>query len=297
MLSKTYTYKYRNTKIMGSFVRFTVILKFIILSALLFILYYPELYSMIIDWADKKEYSHGFLIPFISGYLIWSKRKILKNISFKPDIKGLFILLIGILLLTIGSIAFEPFTRRFSLIITILGLIYFLWGKEIYKTLLFPIGYLFFMIPLPYIIIKSIAVNLRLINAEITYYVLYSLGIPILRYGANLELPNISLVVGDLCTGILSLVAIMALSVLYAYLTQRTLICRISLVVLAVPIAIFSNTVRLIMTVGLSYFYGDRILGSFIHQFHGTVNFFITVFLLVLISRVIKRIDLRISKK
>jgi exosortase/archaeosortase family protein len=88
----------------------------------------------------------------------------------------------------------------------------------------------------------------------------------------------------------------MALSVLYAYLTQESLICRIGLVALAVPIAIFSNTVRLIMTVGLSYFYGERVLESFIHQFHGTVNFFITVFLLILIGRVIKKVDVRISK-
>jgi exosortase len=252
---------------------------------------------MVIDWADKKEYSHGFLIPLISGYIIWSKRETLRNIPLMPDVKGLFILGAGIFLLILGDIAFEPFTRRFSLIVTILGLIYFLFGSKMCKVLLFPIGYLFFMIPLPYILIKSIAVNLRLISAKVTYGVLNSFGVPILQDGVNLELPNMSLVVGDLCTGILSLVAIMALAVLYAYLTQRNLICKVALVIFAVPAAIFSNMLRLIMTVGLAYFYGPRILGNFIHQFHGTVNFFITVVLLVLIGRFVKRLDIRISNR
>lgn len=250
---------------------------------------------MVLHWAEKKEYSHGFLIPFISLYLIWTKRDTLRSTVVKPDGKGLFLLLAGIFLLIIGNVAFEPFIREFSLIITVTGLIYFLLGSEIYKTLMFPLGYLFFMIPLPYIIMNSIAVSLRLINARVTYNVLHFFGIPILQDGVNLELPNISLEVADLCTGILSLVAIMAISILYAYFTLRNLISRVALIILAIPIAILSNMLRLIMTVGLAYFYGGRILGDVIHQFHGTVNFLITIFLLVLGGRLIKKIDLRLS--
>ncbi|MEK6528823.1 MAG: exosortase/archaeosortase family protein, partial [Nitrospirota bacterium] len=143
-----------------------------IISGLVLFLYYPELRSMVIDWSDKKEYSHGFLIPLISGFVIWTNKDKLRNIPVMPDIRGLFIMMAGIFLLVSGSIAFEPFTRSFSLIITILGLVYLLLGSRIYKVLLFPIGYLFFMIPLPYIIIKSIAVSLRLVGAKVTYNVL-----------------------------------------------------------------------------------------------------------------------------
>lgn len=271
--------------------------KFGFLSILVLVLYFPEIISMVSDWLYKKEYSHGFLIPFISGYIIWTKRDALRDSAAMPDLKGIFILFMGIALLMLGHVAFEPFTRRFSFIITILGLIYLLCGSRILKILLFPLGYLIFMIPLPYVIIKSIAVSLRLISAKVTYTILKFSGIPIWQEGANLELPNISLEVADLCTGILSIVAITALSVLYAYFTQRNLVSRLALVLVSIPIAIFSNMLRLIITVGLAYFYGEKILGDVIHQFHGTVNFLITIFLLVLTGVLIRKIDLHVSSR
>ncbi len=274
-----------------------LIFKFGVLTALLMALYFPELRSMVITWSDKKEYSHGFLIPLISGYVVWLKRDKLRGTPLICNVKGLFMLIAGIVLLIIGNISFESSIRQYSFILSVMGLVYFMLGIDIYKTLLFPVGYLLFMIPLPYLIMNNIAISLILIDAKVTYNVLKLLGIPILREGANLELPNMSLVVADLCTGILSLVAITALAVFYAYITQKNFISRVILVLLAIPIAIFSNMLRLIMTVALAYVYGQRILGDIIHQFHGTVNFFITVFLLIVAGKFIHKMDIKISKK
>ena len=274
-----------------------IIFKYGLISILAIGLYYPELHSMVSDWADKKEYSHGFLIPLISGYVMWTKRNTLRNTPITPDIKGLFVLIAGIILLLLGNVGFEPFVRRFSLIITIICLIYLILGSKMLKEMSFPVGYLLLMIPLPYIIIKTISVNLRLIDANATYSVLNFLGMPILQDGVKLELLQMSVVVADLCTGILSLVAIMAIAVLYAYLTQRHIICRLALISVAAPIAIISNMFRLIITVGLAHFYGQRVFGDVIHEFHGSVNFLITVFLVVLAGRFISKIDNRISSK
>ena len=274
-----------------------LILKFGVLTALLMALYFPELRSMVITWSDKKEYSHGFLIPLISGYVVWLKRDKLRGTPLICNVQGLFMLIAGIVLLIIGNISFESSIRQYSFILSVMGLVYFMLGIDMYKTLLFPVGYLLFMIPLPYLIMNNIAINLRLIDAKVTYNALRFLGIPILREGVNLELPNMSLVVADLCTGILSLVAITALAVFYAYITQKNFISRVILVLLAIPIAIFSNMLRLIMTVGLAYFYGERILSKAIHEFHGTVNFFITVFLLIVAGKFIHKMDIKISKK
>jgi exosortase len=272
-------------------------LKFGLLSVLVILLYHPEISSMVNEWWTKHEYSHGFLIPFISGYIIWVKREVLRAQLVIPDIKGFFILLAGIALLITGYVSFEPFTRRFSLLITIFGLVYFLLGSGIFKILLFPVGYLVFMIPPPYILFKSTAVNLRLFSTKVTYDVINFLGIPILRQGANLDLPNISLVVADFCTGILSLMSIIAVAVLYAYLTQKKLLNRTILVFLSVPIAIAGNIFRLVITVCLAYFYGARALDSVIHQFHGTVNFLITLVLLIFAGNMISKVDLKLSTK
>src|SRR4030067_1627280 len=149
-----------------------LILKFGVLTALLMALYFPELRSMVITWSDKKEYSHGFLIPLISGYVVWLKRDRLRGTPFICNVKGLFMLVVGIVLLIIGNISFESSIRQYSFILSVMGLIYFMLGIEMYKTLLFPVGYLLFMIPLPYLIMNNIAISLILIDAKVTYNVL-----------------------------------------------------------------------------------------------------------------------------
>jgi exosortase len=251
---------------------------------------------MVNEWWTKHEYSHGFLIPLISAFIIWKKREALHSVPVIPNATGFLLLSMGIALLTIGYVSFEPFIRRISILVTISGLLYFLLGNRIFKIMLFPIGYLIFMIPPPHILFKSTAVNLRLFSAKVTYVTINTLGIPIVQEGTNLDLPNISLVVADFCTGILSLISILAIAVFYAYLTQRNLLNRTILVLLSIPIAIFGNIFRLIVVVGLAYFYGDRALGSFVHQFHGTVNFIVTLGLLILVGNIINRIDMNFSK-
>ncbi len=273
----------------------TALVKFLILAAVLGTVYYPELYSMSLIWASKKEYSHGFLVPLITVYIMWTKRQELCDAVVTPEWKGLAVLVIGVFLYIAGNVAFESFVRQISFIVTIIGLIYLLLGKEMLKHLIFPVGYLLFMIPLPYIVMNSVAVRLRLIDATVTFKVLRFFGMPIFQDGANLELPNISLSVADLCTGILSIVAILTLSVFYAYMTQRHFITRLALVFIAIPVAVVSNMVRLIMTTGLAYFFGQRALSSAIHEFHGTVNFLINVALLVLAGRLLNKIDVKLS--
>ena len=271
-------------------------LKFGIIAGLVIFLYYPEIRFMVNEWWTKNEYSHGFLIPLISGFIVWRKRDALRSAPVMPDATGVLLLIMGIALLIIGYVSFEPFMRRISILVTLSGLVYFLLGSRIFKILLFPIGYLIFMIPPPYALFKSIAVNLRLFSATVTYVIINAFGIPIVQQGTNLDLPNISLVVADFCTGILSLISIIAIAVFYAYLTQRTLLNRTLLVLLSIPIAIFGNIFRLTVTVVLAYFYGGRVLGSFIHQFHGTVNFIVTLTLLILAGNIITRIDMKVSK-
>ena len=273
-------------------------LKFGLLAGLVIFLYFPELRFVIHEWFDDYQYSHGFLIPLVSGYLIWRQREDLRTSPVLPDMKGLFVLSTGILLLVIGYAAYEPFVRRYSLIITIMGLIYFLLGKQISRILLFPVGYLIFMIPMPYIFFRSMAIHLRPINTKAACAVSKFLGIPVVQDGATLYLPNATLQIIDWCTGIQSIIAVSALSVLYANLTQRSIISKIILVVLAIPLAIMGNIFRLILNVSLAYLYGERVLSGVIHNFQGMINFLCTLFLLFIVGNIINKIEMKlISKK
>ena len=272
-------------------------LKFAIIAGLVAFLYYPEIQSTIQSWSSGYQYSHGYLIPLISGYLIWRKRDVLQTSPITPDYKGIFIFLAGISLLLIGYASFEPSIRRYSLIITIIGLIYFLLGKSLFKILLFPVGYLILMIPIPYILFKSSAVHLRTINIKAAYFISESLGIPIIQDGATLFLPNATLQVIDWCTGIQSIIAMTAISTLYVYLTRMTLISKIILVLFSIPLAIIGNIFRIVVNILLAYFFGEHVLKGIIHNFQGMINFSFTLFLLVIVSIIIKKIEIKLSAK
>ncbi|MFC1657039.1 exosortase/archaeosortase family protein [Candidatus Moduliflexota bacterium] len=268
----------------------------ILLAALLF-LYFPSFADMVGTWRNSEAYSHGFLIPFVSAFLVWRKRKSLQSLSTETYSRGFFMFLAGLVLLLAGSLAFDPFTFRISFLLVLSGLLLIFLGREIFRELAFPIGYLFFMIPLPYIFMKSMAVGMKLTYAKLTYLAVSAAGVPILMEGVCLELPNASLVVGDYCTGVLSIVAITAISTLYAYLSQRTLAGMALLVILAVPLAMLGNMLRLVSTVWLTYIYGPRVLDSAIHKYHGLLNFLITMAFLILLAKGVSVIDSKLAKE
>jgi exosortase len=272
-------------------------LKFGIIAGLVIFLYYPEIRFLIGQWLHTYEFSHGFLVILVSCYLVWRKRNVLRSTPVEPNFKGFFIVLFGIAILVIGYAAFEPFAKRFSLIITIFGLVYFLLGTKILKILLFPLGYLFFAIPPPHIVFKSMAVNLRIIDAKATYIIINLLGIPIVQEGPSLHLPNITLVVADFCTGILSLIALSAVAVLYAYISQKHIISKTILIMIAIPVAIMGNILRTVLVVILAYFYGQSALNNVVHVLQGTVNFILTLVVLFILGNLVKKIDNKLCSK
>ncbi len=119
-----------------------------ILLVLLFIgLYYQIIFFMVNDWYTNSDYSHGFLIPLISAYIIWTNREKISTIRIKPDNLGFLVLFIGLVLFLLGITGAEYFTMRFSMIPIILGIVYSLCGREMVTSVLLPVGFLVCMIP------------------------------------------------------------------------------------------------------------------------------------------------------
>jgi len=113
---------------------------------------FPVIYDLIIDWYTDPNYSHGFLVPVISGYLIWKKRRELAGIKKSNNNLGLIPIMAGIIFFILGNAASEYFTVRFSMVIILFGLILYYYGGGIVRRTWFEIIFLLFMIPIPYII-------------------------------------------------------------------------------------------------------------------------------------------------
>jgi Transmembrane exosortase (Exosortase_EpsH). len=117
-----------------------VIFEIGLISLLMLILYSTVLKELVCDWWIDPNYSHGFLIPLISGYFVWERREKLRGLEVRPHNGGIFLILLGIFVLIIGNVGAELFTMRFSLIIVTAGLILFLLGKKFLKSACLPVA-------------------------------------------------------------------------------------------------------------------------------------------------------------
>lgn len=263
---------------------------FFTISLLVVILYFPVLKELVYDWYVDPNYTHGFLIPFISGYFVWEKREKLGKLTVKPFNWAILLLIFGIFILFIGHIGAELFTMRFSLIIVIAGLILFLLGKDFFKTLFFPISFLVFMVPLPYLVYDSIAFPLKLFAARCAALSLQLMGIPVLREGNIITLASTTLEVADACSGIRSLISLIALGMVYAYFSQTVTWKRVTVVLLTIPIAIFVNAFRLVVTGALAHYIDPELAHGFFHTFSGWIIFLLAFLLLLATGSILGRI-------
>jgi exosortase len=242
-------------------------------TALLGLLYAPVLADLIRDWWDDPNYSHGFLVPVCSAFLVWRKRDALRTIAWPGSIWGFGLLLGGLGLLVLGQVGAEQFLTRSSLILVIAGLVWFHFGGRMLRAVLFPIAFLIVMVPLPSILFYAVAFPLQSLAAQNAAWVLERLGVPVLLDGNVIHLSDISLGVTEACSGIRSLVSLLSLALGWAYLTLRGPGAMSLFVASAVPITILANAGRVVLTGVIGQSFGRAYAEGFFHTFSGWLIF------------------------
>jgi len=252
------------------------------LSTLMLILYAPVLISLARQWWDDPNYGHGFFVPVFAGFVLWSERDRWRALTYRPNNFGLAIMLFAIGLRVLGMLGAELFTARLSLVILIAGIVLFLAGRQVLRSIAFPIGYLLFMIPLPAIVYYQLTLPLQLWASRLGATGLVALGIHTVRQGNLLLLPNCTLNVVEACSGIRSLLSLLAAVVAYGYLAEPSTWKRSLLAVASIPIAIATNGLRLVATGVLSYYFGPSVDSGAVHLALG-LGFFALAFLSILL--------------
>ena len=252
-------------------------------------LYIPVIAGMAADWIEFPSLSHGFAVPLISAYLLWNKRRLLAEAPVEGSLTGLPVVVLALGMLVLGSLGSESFIARLSLPIALLGVVLFLMGGQVTRHAWIAIAYLAFMIPLPYLTLKAITYQSRLFDAGLTATALGWMGVPVLRDGVMLQLPNMTLEVADECSSVPAIAALLALGAAYAQLQARPTWIRVVLTLAAAPLGLLSNIVRLIVTSLGAYYLGPIALNNVIHKFNGTTVFLATVVLLVGLDTLLTR--------
>lgn len=241
------------------------------LGVLLVVLYWKIVLGMVVQWWDDPNYSHGFLVPVFSAYLVWRQRAVLRTLPWTGSVLGLPVILVGIGALLAGDLAADNFLMRSSLIVTLAGLALFHLGTQVFRAVLPPMAFLFFMVPLPAVIFYAITFPLQRLAAQDAAAVLEFLGVPVLLDGNIIHLAQLSLGVTEACSGIRSLISLFAGTIAWGYMFFPTGWAMPALVAATVPITIAANAARVVLTGLIGQYLGVEYASGFFHEFAGLV--------------------------
>jgi exosortase len=247
-----------------------------LLTALVLLLYWPILQKLVTDWWGDPNYSHGFLVPVFSGYLIWQRRARLAAVAPKGSwIAGLPILLLGLGLLILGEVGAERFVAASSMVVVVAGLVLLNLGPEFSRGVAFPLAYWLFAIPIPTIVFYAIAFPLQQLAAANAAWTLDLLGVPVLLDGNVIHLSQITLGVTEACSGIRSLVSMLALAVAWGALSFGSPWATVVLAASAVPITVIANAGRVVATGLIGQYVSIEYATGVFHTLSGWVIFLI----------------------
>jgi exosortase len=295
-----------------------------IAAALVFV-YASVLTKLGQDWWEDENYSHGLLIPFIIGYILWGERDRLRRVPERPLLwLGGAGVLFALVSLWAGVAGAELFTQRMSLVLMLASVIVYFWGLRLLRFVAVPFALLVLAIPIPTILFNKIAFPLQLFASRCAVWAMRLFDIPVLRQGNVIELMPLNattpkrLEVVEACSGIRSLMTLVTLAVVFAYFTHpksdagaadaggggrslggralRTLksygFWRALLLLLsAVPIAILTNALRVSGTGVLAHYYGTQVADGFFHSFSGWVVYIAAFVLLLAVGWLLDRIN------
>jgi exosortase len=254
--------------------------------------YFPVLASLARQWASDENSSHGFIVVPFALLFGWRARKSLAAEEPNPHVAGLVLAVLSVLGFLAGQLAAELFLARLSLLGLIAGTILFLWGPAHLRKLSFSLALLLLAIPLPSIILNQIAFPLQLLASRAGEAVVSAAGIPILREGNVLFLPEMTLEVVEACSGIRSLASLVTLALILGKLSEPRPWARVALVVLAIPVAIAANAARVAGTGLAAAWVGRQAAEGFFHSFSGWLVFVAAFSALMLCARLLRQLKM-----
>jgi EpsI family protein len=231
--------------------------------------YWDVMYMLVNQWWSNSMYTHGFLIPIIAGYVCWVTRGKLPAVCHPSFALGLPVLIVGLLVLTIGRAGNLGAFQELSLLPVMSGIVLLVGGLPLFRALALPILYLLLMIPVWEVFTNRLHGPFQVFSASFGTALLRVVGIPVYRDGTFIYLPNQTLEVAQVCSGVNYLVAIAAVGIPLAYLSRSTRARRAALVLFGVAVAVIANGVRVAL-IGFTAYHGlSGDLHGPGHVFHG----------------------------
>ena len=256
------------------------------------IAYFPVWKELVLTWYSNDQYSHGFLIIPLCIYMVWRKKEKLVEIRIIPSRWGLVLTIFSLLLYLFARLAEITTIASFSMVLVLAGVVIYFYSFPLLKELLFPLFLLLFMIPIPTQIYSKFTIPLQLFVSKVSVWIGAVMGLPIYREGNVIHLPHQTLQVVQACSGLRSMVSLLALSAFFGYFTLKSNILRTVLFICGIPAAVLVNIIRvLLLVLAFHYFNYDLTKGT-IHTIFGMSIFVLALFFLLGVKKLLSNWDI-----
>lgn len=252
--------------------------------------YWHAIRDMYMNWrlADS-YYSHGFLVAPISIYLVWAKRGALASAVPMPSALGYPVVLASGLMLLVGDFLGFAVIQQVSLVPMIFGVSLLVFGREMTRIVWFPIVFLLMMVPIPSSITQNVVFDLKIVAAEAAVVLGRLSTLPMVREGSYIYFKNDSLLVGNVCGGLRSLIALFSVGLLMANISRTRPWARVAVIALSIPIAVAANVIRIFALCLVGYFWGSGVAGGVFHDVSGILIFVVAFGLFFALESVLRR--------
>lgn len=264
---------------------------FLLVSVALFIGFFlPSMAYMVHRWSSSDEFSHGFLVPLVSLFLLWRKREVIRQTPLQVCRWGLLVLASGLLMQIASEWASVTFLKALAVPVALGGLACYLTGTQMMRVVLFPYLFLYFAVPWPDFAIETLSVPLQHFSAASSAMLLGLMGVPIEREGVHMWTPRFDVEVAVPCSGIRSMVAILGIAALVGYLTQSRLWGKGVVFLTGIPITMLANVLRISAIVLMGHYINADFAMTFFHDYSSPFLFFISALSLLGIKKIVEKV-------
>jgi exosortase len=263
----------------------------VIILGLVALLFSSTFSWLVYNWLNNSYYSHGFLVPLVSGFFLWRRRAVFAPENRHPNNLGLFVLGIALVGFLVAQVWQAQHVAAVMLVLLLSGLALYFLGDQGTRRIVFPLAFLLFMIPLPFV--NRLSPALEAFTATASTSVVSALGIPAANQGSQIQLQNSSFVVGAACSGLNSVVALATLVVIFVYVVEGSIRAKTVLLVMAIPIALIANMIRVSLLLVIAHFFGAEVGMRYFHDYSSPVLFLLAFALLILVSRLLGCSEIR----
>jgi exosortase D (VPLPA-CTERM-specific) len=252
------------------------------------------IFEIVKRWTIEEEYSHCFLIPLVTAWLLWTRRDALFASMGRPSWAGPALVLLAMFMHVIGALSAILIFSQFALIAILLGILLAAGGFRLFRVAFVPVVFLIFAIPLPNFIDANLSLQLQLISSQLGVFFIRLFQIPVYLHGNVIDLGTYQLQVVDACSGLRYLFPLLGLSFLAAYLFRAPIWQRALVLFSSIPITILMNGFRIGMVGVTVDQWGPRMAEGVLHFFEGWIVFIASVFLLIVEVFLLARISGRL---